>query len=158
MFAEAGMIKVLAFIGFLVTHSTYTDARTLNPDDLFCIATAVYHEARGEPITGQIAVAYAIKNRVGSNDFPDTACGVVYDEKYAVQFTGIKKARPDYSSKAWDRAVEVAVLSWIGFVDDPTGGARFYYNPKKAERPSWTRIKIAAIIGNHTFFDKYKKG
>jgi N-acetylmuramoyl-L-alanine amidase len=154
MFAEAGMMKVLAFIGFLVTHSSYTDVKALNPNDLFCVATAVYHEARGEPITGQIAVAYTIKNRVGSADFPDTACGVVYDEKHAVQFTGIKKVKPNYDSAAWEQAVEVAVLSWIGFVDDPTKGARFYYNPKKVEKPSWTRIKIAAKIGNHTFFDK----
>ena len=42
-----------------------------------CLSLALYHEARGEPLNGQRAVAEVIMNRVESNRFPDTICGVV---------------------------------------------------------------------------------
>ena len=43
-----------------------------------CLATAIYFEARGEPVQGQIAVGQVILNRVRSPNFPETICGVVY--------------------------------------------------------------------------------
>jgi len=42
-----------------------------------CLSLALYHEARGEPLNGQRAVAEVIMNRVESDRFPDTICGVV---------------------------------------------------------------------------------
>ena len=44
---------------------------------LMCMAMNVYHEARSEPIVGQIAVAQVVINRVNDKRFPDTICGVV---------------------------------------------------------------------------------
>ncbi len=46
-----------------------------------CLALAVYHEARGEPLIGQKAVAEVVMNRVASDRFPDTICGVVMQPK-----------------------------------------------------------------------------
>ena len=43
-----------------------------------CLATAIYFEARGEPVSGQVAVGQVIMNRVRSPLFPQTICGVVY--------------------------------------------------------------------------------
>ena len=42
-----------------------------------CLAQALYFEARGESLKGQIAVAEVILNRVDSRAFPDTLCGVI---------------------------------------------------------------------------------
>ena len=55
-----------------------------------CLAEALYFEARGESIKGQVAVAEVILNRVESNKFPNTVCGVINQgtgRKYACQFT-----------------------------------------------------------------------
>jgi spore germination cell wall hydrolase CwlJ-like protein len=41
-----------------------------------CLAEAIYFEARGEPLAGQIAVAEAVLNRVDSPHYPDTICAV----------------------------------------------------------------------------------
>jgi spore germination cell wall hydrolase CwlJ-like protein len=46
--------------------------------ELECLATAIYHEARGEPEHGQLVVGRVILNRVASAYYPDTACKVVY--------------------------------------------------------------------------------
>ena len=41
-----------------------------------CIAVAVYHEARGESLEGQLAVARVIMNRAASGKYPPSWCGV----------------------------------------------------------------------------------
>ncbi len=43
-----------------------------------CLSNAIYFEARGEPVRGQIAVAQVVMNRVFSPFYPNDVCGVVY--------------------------------------------------------------------------------
>ena len=50
---------------------------------LLCLSMAIYHESRGEPILGQMAVAEVIMNRVADKRWPNTVCGVI---KQPVQF------------------------------------------------------------------------
>ena len=115
-----------------------------------CIATAIYHEARGEPVMGQAAVAYVINNRVHSKRYPSTACAVVYQKH---QFTNVQHAKPNKKSKAWRTATEIAAYSQVGLIDDETGGATMYYNPDKAS-PRWAWEKLAYIgsLQGHKFF------
>jgi N-acetylmuramoyl-L-alanine amidase len=47
-----------------------------------CLAQALYHEARGETELGRIAVAQVILNRVRAKVYPDTICGVVYENRH----------------------------------------------------------------------------
>src|SRR3546814_9660514 len=44
---------------------------------LNCLAGAIYFESKGEPLSGQLAVANVIMNRVESGRFPSTIFGVV---------------------------------------------------------------------------------
>ena len=44
---------------------------------LACVALAMYFEARGEPVAGQLAVANVVMNRVESSRYPNTPCEVV---------------------------------------------------------------------------------
>ena len=45
--------------------------------ELKCLAEAIYFESRGENLTGQAAVGEVIINRMLSQKFPDSICGVV---------------------------------------------------------------------------------
>ena len=47
--------------------------------EVMCIATAIYFEARGEPLAGRFAVAEVVINRMHDPRYPDDACSVVYD-------------------------------------------------------------------------------
>jgi spore germination cell wall hydrolase CwlJ-like protein len=49
---------------------------------LMCVALAIYFEARGEPLAGQIAVAQVIKNRIQDPRYPADACAVVKQGYY----------------------------------------------------------------------------
>lgn len=142
------MIKLIAFIALLNTHSSYPHADSLPRQELFALATAVYHEARGEPLMGQAAVAHTILNRVKSKRFPNTIYDVVYQPH---QFTDIRKANPLYDSRPWEQAVEIAVLTYIGFINDPTDGADHYFAHNKVN-PWWSEHKeIKIVLANHTF-------
>lgn len=65
-----------------------------------CLATAIYHEARGESIRGQFAVAEVVLNRKESAGFPQTVCGVVNQKGGgSCQFSFTCDGRPDTASE-----------------------------------------------------------
>jgi N-acetylmuramoyl-L-alanine amidase len=141
------MIMIIAFLSAASILSSQPIDR-LDPAQVFCIATAVYHEARGEPVLGQSAVAHVVLNRVNDPKYPDTPCEVIYQPW---QFSYIEKASPDYNSLAWGEAIEAAVFAYAGIVDDPTGGALNYY-AHRLVKPSWASSGIVtARIDGHTF-------
>ena len=49
---------------------------------VICLALNIYHEARNQPVTGQIAVSEVVLNRVLDEEYPDNICDVVYQAKY----------------------------------------------------------------------------
>lgn len=111
-----------------------------------CLTQAIYHEARGEPERGQVAVAQVVLNRLKSGLFPETICEVVYEPK---QFSHIRKATFDYSSEAWVKAQRIAVLTYKGLIDDPSNGAMYFCNPAKTK--NCQKGKTVAVIANHHF-------
>jgi len=123
--------------------------------DCMLLAEAVYHEARGEPIQGQIAVAYVILNRMESIHFPDTIYTVI-NQRCNFSYTcdgSLQKGIRDL--KSFQRALKVANDVINGVYSDPTGGADHYYNPYKVN-PQWSDAYVeVASIGRHVF---HKRG
>ena len=79
-----------------------------------CLANAVYFEARGESLEGQLAVAEVVMNRAASGRYPATLCGVV---RQPSQFSFVRRGmipRADRGSDAWRRAVAVARIAQAG--------------------------------------------
>ena len=55
-----------------------------------CLAEALYFEARGEPIQGQLAVGEVVLNRVEDPRYPNSICKVINQgtgRRFACQFT-----------------------------------------------------------------------
>ena len=63
---------------FLLSFVTATILLGYEPRELQCLSEAIYFEARGEPLIGQLAVGNVIMNRVSSPRFPNTICKVVH--------------------------------------------------------------------------------
>jgi len=113
-------------------------------NDIRLLANAVYGESRGEPYTGQVAVAAVILNRVNSPSFPNTVSGVIFEPG---AFTAVADGQiyltPNETSK---KAVLDAINGW-----DPTGEALYYFNPATATSSwIWGRPQIKRI-GKHIF-------
>ncbi|MDP5084980.1 MAG: cell wall hydrolase [Yoonia sp.] len=121
-----------------------------------CFAEALYFEARGETVRGMFAVGEVIMNRVDSNAYPDTLCGVINQgtgRKYACQFTYTCDGRAEVigEPRSWERVGKVAHILMEGAPRALTGGATHYHT--KAVSPSWAqRYPRTAAIGSHYFY------
>lgn len=130
---------------------------TLAEDSQFqCLQEAIYHEARGETIPGQFAVAEVILNRVDIPNYPDSVCGVVHQNAHldnACQFSyacnGRSRAMPE--GQARTLAARIAQVMLSGAPRELTDGATHFHN--RTVRPVWSRrFAQTAEIGTHLFY------
>lgn len=120
-------------------------------EEMRCLASAVYNEARGEPIEGQLAVAQVVLNRAADPRWPATVCGVVY-QRYQFSFTF--DGKPDFpnpNQATWKRSKAVAIVAATENWDDLTDQAVYYHADYVS--PRWrTAFRQTANIGRHIFY------
>lgn len=126
---------------------------------LACLSLNVYHEARGEPDTGQLAVAYVTLNRAWRNDME--VCDVVV-EPYQFSWTtgGVMMRANGWTlmphmvptdMKALEKAVRISELAMSRKAKDPTVGALYYHADYVS--PSWrSSMTEIGAIGQHVFY------
>ena len=119
--------------------------------ELRCLAGAVYFEARGEELAGQLAVAQVIVNRTEDGRFPRSYCGVVAQPGQFSFMRGSRMPRVPEGTAAWDRAVAVAQIADKGLWESEAEGAVFFHASRV--RPGWSRTKTRlAQIDTHIFY------
>lgn len=121
-----------------------------------CLTEALYFEARGEKVKGQMAVAEVILNRVKSERFPDSVCGVINQgtgRKFQCQFTYTCDGREEVIAerRAYERVAKVARVAMDGVTPKLTDGATHYHTV--AVKPRWSKVYTrTAKIGTHIFY------
>lgn len=130
--------KTLLYLGLDNYSSSYSTA------DTNLLAKIISAEARGENYTGQVAVGAVVLNRVASSSFPDTVSGVVYQKGAFDAVRDSNWAKPVAASAK--KAAQDAINGW-----DPTGGALYYYNPRKTSNRWILSRPVIKTIGNHVF-------
>jgi N-acetylmuramoyl-L-alanine amidase len=117
-------------------------------EDLRCLAGAVYFESKGEPLSGQLAVAQVILNRTKSGRFPKSVCSVVTQRG---QFSFVRGGDiPDVpDSTAYHTAIAVAQVALADAWDGPAANA-LYFHARRVS-PGWGHERVASI-GNQVFF------
>jgi spore germination cell wall hydrolase CwlJ-like protein len=122
-----------------------------------CLANAIYFEARGEAVRGQIAVAQVVMNRVFSGYYPNNVCSTVYQNAHrrlACQFTFACDGIPDVVTEpqAWVRATRIAKDTLDGKYWMPEVNRATHYHAYWV-RPSWVReMKKLYKFGVHSFY------
>jgi N-acetylmuramoyl-L-alanine amidase len=122
---------------------------------LMCLAMNIYHEARGEPIMGQYAVALVTLNRAEAHG--TKVCTEVlkskqfsWTEKLVHKRTVVKAGAPS-DPDAWKKALIIARVSLAGRMPDFTHGAMFYH--ERRVHPKWRMaMEPTKSIGNHVFY------
>lgn len=124
--------------------SSSSSSSSTNSSNLNLLARLVYGEARGEPYSGQVAVAAVVLNRVKSSSFPNTISGVIYQSG---AFDAVKDGQINLSPNSTAiSAAQDALNGW-----DPSYGAIYYFNPNTATNAwIWSR-PTTVTIGNHRF-------
>lgn len=118
-------------------------------DDLECLATAVFFESKGEPLSGQLAVANVVLNRSRSGRFPASVCGVVTQRGQFGFVRGGQLPAVDTNRRDWKTAVAVAKVAMADAWDTPAPGALYFHARRAA--PGWNRAHVVSI-GNHIFY------
>lgn len=118
-----------------------------------CLTQAIYFEARGESLEGQIAVAEVILNRADSPLYPRTVCGVVKQRGGGgCQFSYVCRGTTKMREKtARDLAGRIARAMLDGAPRVLTDGATHFHT--RGVKPSWSkRFAKTAAIGSHLFY------
>jgi spore germination cell wall hydrolase CwlJ-like protein len=156
MFIQARVQERLSVASLAGFHSEQLSGATERARETRCLAEAIYYEARGESVVGQLAVAEVVVNRVRSKHYPDTFCDVVYEGSYrstGCQFTftcdGSLRHRP--FGAAWRQANVVAGGVIAGFARPMTHSATHYHTNEVD--PYWSGSLIETTrIGAHIFY------
>jgi len=133
--------------------------------EMKCLADAIYFEARGEPELGRIAVAQVVLNRLKNPAYPNTICGVVYqnqNRRNRCQFSfacdGIRERITSKGAWAEAQALAKRVMDDEKTLFIKDVGASTHYHATYV-RPRWARYMTKKEkIGRHIFYQTYKGG
>ncbi len=124
---------------------------------LDCLALNIYHEGRGEPLEGKIAIGQVVMNRVGDPDFPAGVCDFVKQggewPREGCQFSWWCDGLSDWPDEvgAWEDSKGLARKILAGGLADPTQGALWYHADHVT--PDWQmEIVRQGQIGRHVFY------
>lgn len=152
------------------TKQTVEPVVSVDPQEVKCLATMVYGEARGESVQGKIAVAWSAVNRQ-LKKANKTVCQVVLAPLQYSIFNNNPTLRAAATSldieprqknaidtETWVESQRVAEQVLAGYAPDPTGGATHYIADRVMRQkgyvyPKWSRqYRQVAVIENHRFF------
>lgn len=167
IFSAIFVPAVLASGTLTVCPNIYDRQQNVKEEQIKCLATMIYGEARSESIEGQIAVAYSAINRAVKK----SVCQVVLAPKQYSVFNGnsfliqvalssnlFPKQKNKIDEQSWETAVRVATDVLTKKVKDPTNGATHYIADEVMKQrgyvyPRWAfQYTEVATIGNHRFF------
>lgn len=132
-------------------------------EQIKCLADNIYYEARSEDNDGRMAVASVTMNRVKSDKFSSTVCGVVKQQNNnnKCQFSwwcDIKLRHQAINSTIYNKEVYEEIWAMATHIfynhhndNDLTNGALFYH--ADYVKPRWRHKLIKTVqIGRHIFY------
>lgn len=143
--------------------ATPLPAEVFSTKEQDCLTRGIYFEARGEILKGQAAVAQVILNRVRNPSFPNTICGVVFQNdnwRNRCQFSFACDNILDriLNHKRWKIAKDIAMAVTAGKIWLPVIGSATHYHATYVH-PRWARtMQRVAKIGDHIFYRTYGGG
>jgi spore germination cell wall hydrolase CwlJ-like protein len=162
------LITILLFV-FLLFNTTkqsnasnkivdvpYAHLSAKEKKEVDCLTDNIFYEAGYEPDTGKIAVGLVTLNRVKSNAFEDSVCGVVKQKtKSTCQFTWFcegKKAVTERQKEIYNNVRQVALYVYFNYpvIEDVTKGAIYYHADYVS--PGWSKLQKTTKIGRHIFY------
>jgi spore germination cell wall hydrolase CwlJ-like protein len=159
-----GILLVLAWMGIRQHQKPQTpilvvweeEHKPMEPSrvglrEVECLALNIYHEARGEPREGQVAVGYVTLNRLRAMRarWGKDVCEVVWKPH---QFSWTKNPPPIKNLTAWEKSWEIALGVMENKLPNPIGPADHYH--ARRIQPRWAKKMVRVkTIGQHIFYN-----
>jgi spore germination cell wall hydrolase CwlJ-like protein len=131
--------------------------QTVSAEERLCLQQNIYFEARNQSRLGQVAVAWVTLNRLESSRYPNTICGVVWQDR---QFSWTHDGKPDRPSsnvieqRAWEDAgliAEVVLLDWARAEVSPVEAAVMFH--ADYVQPYWrSAYDRVTQVDDHIFY------
>lgn len=134
--------KTLLYLG--LGDSSSSSSGKYSQSDIELLAKLIAAEARGESYIGQVAVGAVVLNRVAHASFPDSIAGVIYQKGAFSCVNDSNWSVP--ANETSRRAARDCINGW-----DPSGGAVYYFNPRKTNDAFMHSRPVITVIGNHNF-------
>ncbi len=135
-------------LGDLVAIHT---SRQITSQEGICLASAIYFEARGESLIGQLAVAEVVLNRAEHRGWRSTICAVVTQPR---QFSFVRNGRipaAPRNTRAWRRAVAISFIARESLWETPASQSLYFH--ADYVYPRWrTAVRRQAQLGTHIFY------
>lgn len=112
------------------------------------LAKAIYFEARGEPLEGQLLVAHTIINRVNSSKFPNNICNVVTQRKPTCQFSWYCTSKAEISFQNLEKFRKIAILA----INSHNQREILFFMSKDYKNKWVSSLTLIKTIGNHSFY------
>jgi len=117
---------------------------------LICMALNIYHEARDQPLAGQLAVAQVVVNRTLHEDYPSSVCSVV-KQKHQFSWLWDDISDKPYEKEAWKLSQQIAKSVLAGRTTEIVEGATHYH--ATSVTPGWSkRLERVVKIDKHIFY------
>lgn len=120
----------------------------LPQSEIECLARAMYFESNRSSRNGMIAVGTVVLNRVHSDAYPNTVCGVVGQKN---QFAPGVMTKPMNSGGA-ALARETAVAAYRGERHPKVGRAKFFH--AAWYRANYNNMHYLVTAGGNAFYEK----
>ena len=132
------------------TNHEQSQVQTLSKEQIRCLATNTYMEARGEGEKGMLATIFVVLNRTKDSRFPSTPCKVIAQKN---QFVWYGKGKTIKEPEMYDKAKQLVYEVLDGKHKDFTRGSLYFNAHHKAPKGTMCTIRI----GNHSFYREVKK-
>ena len=147
---ETTQVGISNLVGIDTDALLMLDKPRWTAEEAQMLATLAMAEAEGEDIIGKALVILVVLNRVGSDSFPDSIEGVIFQKN---QFSPVKPGHRYY--KVTPNADCWAALALVESGWDESQGALYF--ERNTEKSTWHSRNLVELFdhGKHTF---YKEG
>ncbi|WZL71667.1 cell wall hydrolase [Clostridiaceae bacterium 35-E11] len=118
--------------------------------DVYWLSRIIHAEAEAEPYKGKVAVGNVIRNRVSSDEFPNSIYGVIFE-----YYKGIPQFSPVAEGTIYNTPSKESIQAAKDALNGvrPVGNAEYFFNPDKAKGKWIVQNKTYVMrIGNHVFY------
>jgi N-acetylmuramoyl-L-alanine amidase len=140
---DGGAVSEKVALALLPSYNGYSR------EDLNWLAKIVEAEAQGESYASKLGVASVIINRRDSGKYPSTVKGVIFDNKYGVQFT------PTANGAVYNNPSAPSFIAALEALEGRNNAPKtlFFMNPDLATS-NWIAAnrQYAFTIGGHSYY------